>query len=275
MEEISTDIQTFWDHHPCGAHSVGEAIGTPGFFVEFDRFFERSYPYLFKWLDVESYRGRRVLEIGLGSGSVHQRLARVATEYVGLDLSPVTVRLNRSRAEVFSLGSKLVNGTAVRIPFPDGRFDAVVSIGCLHHVPAIETAMAEIHRVLASGGSFKGMVYNRNSFRYRVSIPLARRFSQRWRGLDADTIVRELYDGDGNPYGRVYSRDDMRRVLRDFGPVSFTQRNFHGLDLFPRYGDRIPKRLLLATLGRVAGLDLYFTTCKLRGRPPARRRRMD
>ena len=45
-------------------------------------------------------------------------------------------------------------GDAVSLNFPDSSFDAVVSIGVLHHVPGYEKAIAEAARVLKRGGIF-------------------------------------------------------------------------------------------------------------------------
>lgn len=50
--------------------------------------------------------------------------------------------------------SKIVDGTAERIPCEDGSVDSVVSTLVLCSVPSQETVLNEIHRVLRPGGCF-------------------------------------------------------------------------------------------------------------------------
>lgn len=54
---------------------------------------------------------------------------------------------------------------AQRLPFADGSFDAVVAQAVLYQVPAVDRAVAEIHRVLRSGG----LVYAEDPFMQQVT----------------------------------------------------------------------------------------------------------
>lgn len=89
----------------------------------------------------------RVLEIGTGEGMIADRLARrfVSSAVVGVDLcDPTLVAHWRSRGLVGTFAD------ATRLPFPDGRFDLVLAIEVLEHLPEPAAALAEIARV-ASG----------------------------------------------------------------------------------------------------------------------------
>jgi SAM-dependent methyltransferase len=261
MTKIYEQIRSFWDSQPCGTRAVHLDPHSRDYFVEFDKFFETVYPYYFPFLDLESMRGKRVLEIGLGSGASLHRIAGVAGECYGLDLSGETIRVNQARQRHFGTRVNLVRASATDIPLPDNFFDFVVSVGCLHHIPDIQQAVDEIHRVLKPGGVIKGMVYNKNSYRYRVYIPLMMRMERRRRGQSRtrQEWVNELYDGAGNPYGMVYSRAEVTKLFRGFSDFRFKTQNFMGEELHPKWGGKIPRNLWLATLGRLVGLDLYFT----------------
>ena len=63
---------------------------------------------------------------------------------------------------------RVVQGSALEIPHPDGTFGHVVSIGCLHHTGDLPRAVAEVHRVLEPGGTAMVMLYNRHSLRQLV-----------------------------------------------------------------------------------------------------------
>jgi SAM-dependent methyltransferase len=261
MSKIYEQIRGFWDSQPCGTRHISTDPQSREYFLEFDKYFEDFYPYYFPFLDLESMRGKRVLEIGLGSGASLHRIAGVAAECYGLDVSGETIRLIQARQRHLGTRVTLVQSSATDIPLPDDFFDVVVSVGCLHHIPEIQKAVDEIHRVLKPGGVFKGMVYNKNSYRYRVFIPVVMRVARRWWGESKtrQEWVNEMYDGAGNPYGMVYSKAEVKKLFRGFGDFSFRTENFLGEELIPKLGGKLPRNLWLATLGRVVGLDLYFT----------------
>ena len=259
MTKIYEQIRNFWDSQPCGTTHLDLDPHSREYFIEFDKYFEALYPYYFPYLDLESMRGRRVMEIGLGSGASLHRIAQVAQTCIGLDLSGGTIELNQSRNRHFDLGIQLIQASATTIPLADNSLDTVVSVGCLHHIPEIKKAVDEIHRVLKPGGLMKGMVYNRNSYRYQIYIPLARRMSRDWRGKTRQECVNEMYDGSANPYGTVYSKRELKNLFHNFEFLDIHVENFQGEEILPRYGGRISRNVWLATAGKLAGLDLYFT----------------
>jgi ubiquinone/menaquinone biosynthesis C-methylase UbiE len=93
--------------------------------------------------------GARVLDVGCGTGKfarvlAERRLARVW----GVDPSPEMLNEARRRLPS-SVGLK--RGSAERLPFKPGYFDAAV-LWTVVHVVDRARAFAELHRVLAPGG---------------------------------------------------------------------------------------------------------------------------
>jgi ubiquinone/menaquinone biosynthesis C-methylase UbiE len=100
--------------------------------------------------------GLRVLDLASGAGNPSVEIARrmgVGGFIVASDLVPEMVA--RSRQRVAAAGNDNVRFAAADIqalPFRDESFDAVVCRLGIMFCPAIETALAEVRRVLAPGG---------------------------------------------------------------------------------------------------------------------------
>lgn len=96
--------------------------------------------------------GERALDAGCGTGIYSAELARRGGRVVALDGSPMMIRAARARAERAGMEAAFVRADALRIPFPDGSFDAVVSVCLLCFVRQSREALLEMRRVLKPGG---------------------------------------------------------------------------------------------------------------------------
>lgn len=100
--------------------------------------------------------GDDVLEVGPGFGATTRRLVDQVPRLTVLELDAgYCERLRRE------LGSRVevVQGDATALPFPEGRFSAVVCFTMLHHIPVAaeqDRVFAEVARVLRPGGTFAG-----------------------------------------------------------------------------------------------------------------------
>jgi ubiquinone/menaquinone biosynthesis methyltransferase len=99
--------------------------------------------------------GTRALDLACGTGDLAFELARRGAVVVGLDLVPRMIALARARAaragDLPSIPRFLV-GDMSALPFPAASFDLVTTGYGLRNVPVLDTALAEIRRVLAPGG---------------------------------------------------------------------------------------------------------------------------
>lgn len=106
--------------------------------------------------ELELHADDELLDVGCGAGVLlHDRAAGLRF-VAGLDASQIQVGLARQRlAERTAAGTaQVVLGDASALPWPDGRFSAVVSVNCLKFVVDPDQALREIHRVLRAGGRF-------------------------------------------------------------------------------------------------------------------------
>lgn len=90
----------------------------------------------------------RVLDVATGPGYVAERAVKRWATVVGVDLAEGMLDLARQRVP----GVELLRADAEELPFDDGCFDAVVGGFVINHLPNPQRAVAEVARVLISGG---------------------------------------------------------------------------------------------------------------------------
>lgn len=263
---IDSRNRTFWDEL-CGtglATSLGITEITPETVERFDEAYMGHYPYLTRYLDKLPVENRKVLEIGLGFGTVGQILAQKGAHYHGADIAAGPVAMMRDRLRWIGKPDEaaIVQGSALELPWPDETFDVVVSIGCLHHTGDLPQAVSEVHRVLVPGGVAFVMLYNAHSFRQLVVVQ-RERAKAAWARRRADEKVRAMYDansaGDAAPHTDFVSRRDVRRLFRDFSDVAVQSQNFDTLTpTIAGHGFVIERERLLGNVAQVLGLDLYI-----------------
>ena len=108
----------------------------------------------------------RVLDVGAGFGRHVFEAARRGARVVALDHAADEVEGTRDvlggMVETGEIAGDRVTGVlrgdATRLPFADGSFDRVITSEVLEHVQDDVTAIAEMVRVLAPGGTFAATV---------------------------------------------------------------------------------------------------------------------
>jgi SAM-dependent methyltransferase len=98
----------------------------------------------------------RVLEVGFGHGRTLAAAARVVTSgrLAGVDPSDVMLQIARGRnAKALRAGRmELKSGTSECLPFADAPFNKAYAVHTIYFWAHPERDLAEIHRVLESGG---------------------------------------------------------------------------------------------------------------------------
>lgn len=241
---METEIQDFWQKHPCGAELVGDLSEKSkqdyeDFFVRYDKYRYEKEAHILKNLDQIDFQGKKVLEIGLGQGADAEQIIKRGGIYSGVDLTEESVNRIKMRFSLRSLPfAEVKQGSALELPFADNEFDIVFSHGVLHHIPEIKTAQKEIARVLKPNGNLIVMLYAKRSLNYLFSILLLRRLGLIglyflkpniggiyghhiaqarekgiWNYLKMDNFINVNTDGPFNPYSKVY---DVAEVKKDF-----------------------------------------------------------
>ncbi len=95
--------------------------------------------------------GWRYLDVGCGVGAAAREIAGATNlDVTGVDLDPKQIEAAGAGPAHPNLHFRVMDAT--RLDFPDGQFDIVASAMATHHIPDWERALAEMVRVLRTGG---------------------------------------------------------------------------------------------------------------------------
>src|SRR5438270_157089 len=92
-----------WGANPCGAHVARDyRFGTREYFEAIEAYRYAVYaPWMKATLGFDTYRGKRLLEIGCGTGTDLLQFARGGAEVTGVDLTPRSIEVARQRFAVY------------------------------------------------------------------------------------------------------------------------------------------------------------------------------
>jgi SAM-dependent methyltransferase len=261
--QIDRRNAAFWDEL-CGswlAANLGITEPSSENLARFDAAYMDLYPYLDGYLPRPASKAERLLEIGLGYGTVSQILAGRGFDYHGVDISHGPVEMVRYRLSELGIPDaeeRVQANSVLELDHPDASFDQVVSIGCLHHTGDLPRAVEQVRRVLRPGGRALVMVYNRHSYR-RAAVALRRTLG---RGPD-DQEVRRSYDsnleGEAAPATEYVSKAQAKRLFSGFSEVQVSRENAEFVEWRRLH---IPRGRLLGWPARLAGLDLYISAIR-------------
>jgi ubiquinone/menaquinone biosynthesis C-methylase UbiE len=145
--------------------------------------------------------GTRVLDLPTGGGYALDGLRpEHGLDYVAADLSPAMLERAARKARRLGLGGiELAEADATATPFPDDRFDLVLSLTGLHCFTDPAAALREFRRVLRPGGELRLTTVVRARGR---------------RHDDAIRVLRAL-----GIFGRVGTAEELAAWLADAGFV--------------------------------------------------------
>lgn len=105
-------------------------------------------------------RGRRVLDVGCGTGRLAVALAERGSTVWGVDASPEMLAVARARSP---RGATFKEGRAERLPFKGGWFERAV-LWLVVHLVDRQTALAEARRVTVPDGRVAVVTFDESHF---------------------------------------------------------------------------------------------------------------
>jgi SAM-dependent methyltransferase len=104
--------------------------------------------------------GKRVLEVGSGSGRILRMLSRYSPkELIGIEPSSGFAKLVENTNDIKNLKLINISGSDFKVD----NLDVIISLGVIHHIPNASEVIQNIYHSLAEDGTFIMWVYGREN----------------------------------------------------------------------------------------------------------------
>ncbi len=171
------------------------------------------------WFDLEN---RKVLEVGVGEGTLLLEVADVADAF-GVDISESAIQLTKSLFNRFDKTCKIVRSDAFNIGFKDGTFDLVYCLGLVEHFKEKsdkEKIIAELCRVTRPSGHVV------------MTVP------KKWSVYTPKRFINRLLGNWKFGYEEEFSVSRLEDLVSPF----FKELEFVGIDIYPSLLNLVPSR---------------------------------
>jgi 2-polyprenyl-6-hydroxyphenyl methylase/3-demethylubiquinone-9 3-methyltransferase len=152
----------------------------------------------------QSLKGISVLDIGCGGGLVAEPLTRLGAEVTGIDPAAENIEAAKAHAEGARLSIEYRAETAEAIAASGAKFDAVLLLEVIEHVPNVPEFLKAVAPLVKPDGMLILSTLNRTLKAYALAI------------VGAELILRWLPLGTHN-YERFVTPDELRTALRGAG----------------------------------------------------------
>lgn len=125
------------------------------------------------------FGGLRLLDIGCGGGLLSEPLARLGFDVTGLDPAANNVEIARAHAEESGIAVTYRKDTAESLAGEGARFDVVLAMEVVEHVPDVPAFLATAASLVKPGGLFVGATINRTKRAFALAI-VGAEFILRW-----------------------------------------------------------------------------------------------
>ncbi len=183
-------------------------------------------------LSLADLRGKTILDVGCGMGRFMEVVAGAGARVVGVDLSQAVeaAAVNLERFE----NAAVVQADLFSLPFAPETFDAIYSVGVLHHTPSTRDAFRALPPYLRPGGRIAIWVYPR-SLRWRTLMSVFYRLGT--TRMPKEQLLR--WSRMADRLGRIRSPRIVTLPLRWLLPMSgHPDPEWRVLDTFDWYSPR-------------------------------------
>ena len=167
---------------------------------------------------VDNWEGKRVVEVGCGTGRFSIEMAKRGAIVTALDPAiEMLARVDEKIRNIPIKGTiKLINGSGYNLPFGDNQFDGCICLNVLNHLRDWDKVFSEIHRVVKPDGFFIMNFTNMLSLYFPVAL---------WVNLRQRSVLAD-----------VYSRwDVLFQVKKELYKAGFNPERITGIASLPYF----------------------------------------
>ena len=196
------DVKKYWNDRPCNVRHSKKDTGTKEYFDEVEAKRYTAEPHIPLFADFESYKGKKVLEVGCGMATEGINFVKHGAEYTGTDLSEESLELAKKRFGVYNKEGKFYAGNSEELTsfVPVETYDLVYSFGVIHHSPHPEKIISEIKKYMNKDSTLKIMLYA----------------SESWKNYMIEAGYDQPEAQYGCPIAYTYTKDEVRELLDGF-----------------------------------------------------------
>ena len=272
LEDITQKNKDYWEI-PCGSN-LASFLGINDLsqksLNKFDKGYFEVYPQLKNFVLKNINSDSKVLEIGVGYGSVSELLSKKCKEFHALDIANTPIDLVNTRLERLGKKKNGIVGSILDNPYPEESFDSIVSIGCLHHTGDLEKAIDQCFKILKPNGTLNIMIYYSYSLRrwlkdFRITRDYFLKETSGYRGIQYSnkkgaTLSYDANNNEPAPHTDFISRKSFKKIISKHNTnCEMEIRNINYLEF-----NRLNRKLIssIPFLKNNLGTDLYASIKK-------------
>lgn len=162
--------------------------------------------------------GSTILDVGCGNGKYLSLRSNDCTVH-GCDASPELVKIARENHP----NTHVIEANALKLPYKDNAFDAVMSVAVLHHMKTPEdrsTFISELQRVLKPNG------------RLLVTVWATSARKSTWKDLGNNDFAFPWSNSNTMRYYHLFTREELQGLFPDISvKITFDSDNWYAENL--------------------------------------------
>lgn len=258
MSKTIDDVKNFWENNPLFSGESKFELGTKDFFEEhrkvyIEDVFVNTFPEELFIPNID--KSDRLLDLGCGVGfwTIEMLQRGKYSNMYSADLTQTAIETTQKRLKLYNVESNLSIQNAECMTYESNFFSHINCQGVIHHTPNTEKTIEEMARVLKTNGTAYISIYYKNFFLrnwnvLKVMGKLLSKLGAKFKGRGREDIflkddvdeITKLYDGDKNPIGKSYSKEEALQLVEEFFYVEKVFLNFFPARSLPF---KIPKFL--------------------------------
>ena len=213
------DVKNYWNNRPCNIRHSSKELGTIDYFDEVSakKFFVE--PHILDFTKFSDWKGKKVLEIGCGLGTIGINFASNGADYTGIELSDESLKLAKQRFDLNGINGKFFSGNAEHLStfIPVKKYDLIYSFGVIHHSPYPEKILFEIERYMNKDSILKIMLYAKDS----------------WKNYMIESGLDQPEAQYGCPIANTYTKNEVVDLLEGYDIISIEQDHIFPYQIEP------------------------------------------